>query len=140
MTEPVSDGALDQLDRWAELAARKTPPTFQITADEWQSTVARLREAEADRDAALARAVPEGWPRPFVLVRHEDETGVSTEQGAAPGDVVAWGVAFPDGPAVTRWCVSEIRQTAVFASVGDVVAIHGHGGKTQIKWMGDPDG
>lgn len=83
---------------------------------------------------------PEGWPRPFVLIRHEDETGVSTEQGAAPGDVVAWGVAFPDGPAVTRWCVSDVRQTAVFASVDDVVAIHGHGGKTQVKWMGEPDG
>ena len=74
-------------------------------------------------------------PRRFVLVRHEDETGVSTEQGAGPGEVVAWGCRFPDGTTVTRWCVSEIRQTAVFASVDDVEAIHGHGGKTEVKWM-----
>ena len=74
-------------------------------------------------------------PRRFVLVRHEDETGVSTEQGAQPGQVVAWGVTFPDGVTVTRWCVSEIRQTAVFASIEDVEAIHGHGGKTQVEWM-----
>ena len=78
-------------------------------------------------------------PRRFVLVRHEDETGVSTEQGAAPGATVAWGVTFPDGVTVTRWCVSEIRQTAVFASIADVKAIHGHGGKTQVEWM-DTDG
>lgn len=74
-------------------------------------------------------------PLRFVLVRHEDESGVSTEQGAQPGQVVAWGLTFPDGTTVTRWCVSEIRQTCVFASIADVEAIHGHGGKTQVEWM-----
>lgn len=84
----------------------------------------------------------QGWadvltdpPLRFVLVRHEDETGVATEQGWKPGEVVAWGVRFPDGPTVIRWCVSGVRQTAVFASVEDVQAIHGHGGKTELCWL-----
>lgn len=91
---------------------------------------------EPDEGERLHRHLGGGMtPRRFVLVRHEDETGVSTEQGAQPGQVVAWGVTFPDGVTVTRWCVSEIRQTAVFASIEDVEAIHGHGGKTQVEWM-----
>lgn len=79
-------------------------------------------------------------PLRFLLVRHEDATGVSTEQGAKPGEVVAWGIKFPDGITVTRWCVSDVRQTAVFASIQDVVVIHGHGGKTEVKWIDEADG
>lgn len=74
------------------------------------------------------------YPRCFTLRRHDDETGVSTAMGAQPGETVAWGVRFPDGPAVIRWCVSDVRQTAVFASMADVQAIHGHGGKTEVVW------
>jgi hypothetical protein len=81
---------------------------------------------------------PLGLPKVFVLVRHEDETGVSTEQGADPGQVVAWGVEFPDGPTVIRWCVSDVRQTAVFASLDDVRAIHGHSGKTEVRFAAPP--
>lgn len=67
--------------------------------------------------------------RRFVLQRHEDETGVSGT------GTVAWGVCFPDGIVVTRWAVTEIRQTCVWASIADLEAIHGHNGKTTIEWL-----
>ena len=70
------------------------------------------------------------------LVRTEDETGVSGT------GVVAWVVQFPDGRAVTRWCASEIRQTCVWDSVDEVLAVHGHDGRTVIVWdeTGETDG
>ena len=72
----------------------------------------------------------DGYPRTFLLVRVEDGTGVS-----GPG-VVAWGVEFPDGCCATRWN-SKIAQTCAWESVEDVVAIHGHDGKTRIRWLDD---
>lgn len=70
------------------------------------------------------------FARSFVLNRTVDETGVSGT------GVVAWGVQFPDGVCVIRWA-SEHRSTAVFASLDDVVDVHGHGGLTEIIWHGD---
>ena len=63
-----------------------------------------------------------------VLVRDEDETGISGK------GIVAWVVEFPDGVAVTRWAVTEIRQTCVWRSIDDLLAIHGHNGKTRLEW------
>lgn len=73
---------------------------------------------------------PDGYPLPAVgaLIRDEDETGVSG-RGA-----VAWVVEFPDGATVTRWAVSDIRQTCIWRSTSDVLAIHGHNGKSRIEW------
>ncbi len=69
--------------------------------------------------------------RRFVLRRHEDVTGLS-----GTGDV-AWGVLFPDGVVVTRWCVTDVRQTCVWRSLDDTMAVHGHDGKTGIGWLDD---
>ena len=66
--------------------------------------------------------------RRFHLVRDEDESGVS---GVG---LVAWGCVFPDGKAVLRWCV-ELTSTAVYDSVDELVAIHGHNGRTRIEWV-----
>lgn len=66
----------------------------------------------------------------FYLNRVEDETGVSGT------GIVAEGVQFTDGTAVLRWTTAT-SSTAVYASIGDVEAIHGHGGSTQIVWAGD---
>lgn len=71
-------------------------------------------------------------PRRFVLQRYEDETGLSGE------GLVAWGVCFPDGVAVTRWCVTEVRQTCTWRSMDDVFFVHGHQGKTEVVWL-DPE-
>lgn len=73
-----------------------------------------------------------GQPRRFMLVRVEDETGVSGT------GVVAWGLEFPDGHAVTRWN-SKIAQTCAWDSIADVVAVHGHDGKTRIRWLDEED-
>jgi len=69
----------------------------------------------------------ENYVRSFLLVRDEDETGVSGT------GVVAWGALFPDGRAVMRWC-TDTASTAVYDSIADVETIHGHGGKTHIEW------
>lgn len=69
--------------------------------------------------------------RRFVLERIEDEGGLS-----GIGDV-AWGVLFNDGTAVTRWCVTDVRQTCVWRSIEDVEFVHGHGGKTRLRYIDD---
>jgi hypothetical protein len=62
-----------------------------------------------------------------VLAREEDATGVSGT------GIVAQGVVFADGTAALRW-LTERRSTAVYASIDDVRAIHGHNGSTHVVW------
>lgn len=73
-------------------------------------------------------------PRPFVLQRHSDATGVS---GVG---VVAEGVEFSDGVVALRWLVpagapgSGNPTSVVFHDNGleSVRKIHGHGGQTEV--------
>lgn len=65
----------------------------------------------------------------FVLVRDEDESGVSGT------GVVAQGVEFSDGTCVLHW-MTDYRSTAVYRNLEELEAIHGHGGKTRIVWLG----
>jgi len=65
--------------------------------------------------------------RTFHLDRQEDETGVSGT------GIVAEGVQFKDGTVAIRW-MTETASTGVYASIDDVEVIHGHSGKTIIKW------
>jgi hypothetical protein len=66
--------------------------------------------------------------RLFRLVRDVDVSGVS-----GPGIVVE-GVVFTDGTAVTHWLVPP-SSTAIFRSLDDVVAIHGHDGRTRLEFI-----
>ena len=66
--------------------------------------------------------------RQFELERLEDETGISGT-GA-----VAEGVEFYDGTVALRWRTST-ASTAFYDSVADVETIHGHGGKTVIRFL-----
>jgi hypothetical protein len=66
--------------------------------------------------------------RRFELVRYEDVSGVSGT------GTVADGIQFPDGQVVLSWrgkhhCIS------VWPNVGEVEAIHGHEGKTVVRWI-----
>jgi hypothetical protein len=70
-------------------------------------------------------------PRRFTLERHQDETGISGT------GTVAWGLWFPDSRCVLRWTTST-ASTAVYDSLDDVRAIHGHEGKTEVRWLDDP--
>lgn len=86
--------------------------------------------ANRDSDVYAELGPAKNRPRAFVLVRHEDETGVSGT------GVVAWGVEFPDGVVALRW-KSAWPTSVVFHDKGmeAVEAVHGHGGKTEIVWV-----
>ena len=75
-------------------------------------------------------AAPVAPPRRFVLDRAEDVTGTSGT------GVVAEGVVFSDGTVVIHWCV-KLRSTAIYDSMDDLVAIHGHNGSTTVRWWLD---
>lgn len=67
--------------------------------------------------------------RRFLLVRHDDPTGISGS------GVVAEGVQFSDGECVIRWLVNgKPGSTVVWDSVDDAMAIHGHGNATERVW------
>ncbi|MGH3360297.1 MAG: hypothetical protein ACRDO7_15965 [Nocardioidaceae bacterium] len=70
--------------------------------------------------------------RRFVLVRHQDVSGVSGT------GVVAYGVEFPDGSVAVRWS-SEHPCTTVWSGVNDVREIHGHSGRTVLRWVDEFD-
>lgn len=75
-------------------------------------------------------AVPH--PRRFQLNRVEDATGVSGT------GIVAQGCAFPSGKAALAWCTSGTpNSVALYDTVEDLVAIHGHGGRTVVEWLDD---
>lgn len=67
--------------------------------------------------------------REFEFIRLSDESGVS---GTGR---VAEGIMFSDGSCAVRW-LTKTRSTATYASFADVVAIHGHGGKTLVRFIG----
>ncbi|MEV6283419.1 hypothetical protein [Kribbella sp. NPDC051770] len=69
--------------------------------------------------------------RRFRLMRHEDVSGVSGT-GA-----VAEGVQFTDGAVALRW-YGDYPTTTVWDGIESVIAIHGHGGATEVEWL-DPD-
>jgi hypothetical protein len=70
--------------------------------------------------------------RRFRLLRIEDVSGVSGT------GVVAEGVIFSTGKVVLSWC-SEYHSVAVYDSAADLLAIHGHKGRTRVDWLDPPD-
>lgn len=66
--------------------------------------------------------------RRFQLNRHIDHSGVSGT------GIVAHGVQFPDGRVVTAWN-AQISQICVWASIEDMMSIHGHNGATELEWI-----
>jgi hypothetical protein len=67
-------------------------------------------------------------PRLFELYRHKDLSGL-TDVGT-----VAWGVEWPDKTATLRWH-GEHPATAVWPSVEEILAVHGHEGATELRWL-----
>lgn len=68
-----------------------------------------------------------GPPSTFDLVRLTDATGISGTGKVAEGCV------FADGTAVLRW-LTKHRSTVVYESAREVLAIHGHGGQTEMRY------
>lgn len=63
----------------------------------------------------------------FKLLRHEDITGISGT------GVVAEGVEFSKGHVVVAW-LSDKPSIVIHENIENVLAIHGHGGKTELIW------
>lgn len=69
--------------------------------------------------------------RLFELVRSKDISGVSGT------GVVAEGVEYTDGSIALRWKGAH-PATAVWPSLSDVLAVHGHQGDTVVRWVCEP--
>jgi len=65
--------------------------------------------------------------RRFLLIRKEDESGIS---GTGP---IAEGVQFFSGQCVLNW-LTEHRSMGIYPNIREMMAIHGHGGKTTIHF------
>ena len=73
-------------------------------------------------------ATPPG--RVFDLLRNHDGSGIS---GSGR---VAEGIEFENGKVAMCW-LSSTSTVTLFDSIDDVVAIHGHGGSTEVKFRGE---
>ena len=67
--------------------------------------------------------------RAFVLNRIEDETGISGT------GIVAEGVQFSNGKCALVW-IPKYKSVAIYDSIDELVAVHGHNGKTRVEWIG----
>lgn len=67
-------------------------------------------------------------PRRFLLVRSEDVTGVSGT------GVVGEGIQATDGHVAMRWR-SDMATWVIHESIETVEKIHGHLGRTTVKWL-----
>ncbi|AGC65532.1 hypothetical protein K745_gp07 [Haloarcula hispanica virus PH1] len=85
-------------------------------------------EATTEHPPDVPGADPEDYPRRWYLYRNRDVSGISGK------GVVAYGVQFPDGVVAYRWTTSP-RTTQVAKSIHDVQHIHGHEGKTLVRWI-----
>jgi hypothetical protein len=68
--------------------------------------------------------------RRFLMVRTEDETGVSGT------GIVAEGVQFANGWCVLSW-LTRYSSIGVYPNIEEVILIHGHDGRTLVQWCGD---
>ena len=71
---------------------------------------------------------PANTPRLFWLDRLDDESGVSGT------GLVLWGVQFSDGQVVVQWD-TEFRSVGIYKDIQDFTRIHGHMGKSIVRWM-----
>jgi hypothetical protein len=67
----------------------------------------------------------------FILYRREDETGISGT------GIVAEGVQFSTNKCVIAW-LSETPSVEVYDTLEEMLHIHGHNGKTVVKWIDTP--
>ena len=61
----------------------------------------------------------------FYIKRVEDESGVSGTGRIAQGFI------FDNGKVALTW-LSEHPSVTIYDSIGEVTAVHGHGGKTEV--------
>ncbi len=64
----------------------------------------------------------------FHLIRQVDVSNFS-----GTGTVVE-GIMFSDGSCAVRW-LTKYTSWAIYNSIEDVIAIHGHEGATNVEWI-----
>jgi hypothetical protein len=69
--------------------------------------------------------------RRFVLDREVDATGVSGT------GIVAEGVEFSNGKCAVSW-LTAVTSVAIYDTIAEVWAIHGHDGHTEIVFEDEP--
>jgi len=67
--------------------------------------------------------------RRFHLIRDEDVSGIS---GIG---IVAEGIQFSNGSVCVVFTTRGVSGVNVFRSLPDAMDIHGHEGKTNIRWL-----
>jgi hypothetical protein len=80
------------------------------------------------RNQGIYQSTKESKMRRFLLIRKRDTTGISGT------GVVAEGTVFTDGLSVIRW-LREPYAMGVYSTLKDVIAVHGHGGDTQLQFV-----
>ncbi len=66
--------------------------------------------------------------RRFNIVRAKDVSGVS---GIG---IVAVGCEYPDFSCTVKW-LGEIHSLGVYANIGELNKVHGHGGATKVVFI-----
>lgn len=66
--------------------------------------------------------------RLFHVIRAEDLTGVSGT------GIVAEGVRFSDYRVIIHW-MGKLNSLGIYRNIDELIAIHGHEGRTTIKWL-----
>ncbi len=115
-------GLPESVATWNDAAQR----TLGRMCEVYRDAKVETRQARAEVERLRATLEPP-MPRPFVLQRGADATGISGT------GIVAGGVVWPDGVVAIRW-YSEWPTSVVFHDRGleSVEAVHGHDGKTLI--------
>ena len=72
--------------------------------------------------------------RPFVLARHADPSGISGT------GIVAEGVEWTGGAADLHWLTDEESFVHWPGGIKAILAVHGHGGATQARFLDEHQG
>ncbi|MGH3864568.1 MAG: hypothetical protein ACRDQ4_00270 [Pseudonocardiaceae bacterium] len=76
------------------------------------------------------RSTPPPQPQLYALHREEGEDG--------PPGVVAWGLAFPNGDAVTLWCTLEPGSAITVGELWKVEEYHAPNADADLVWLTGP--
>jgi hypothetical protein len=87
------------------------------------------REPAGDASGVNRQNASQRKPRLFHLVRHADVSGVSGT------GTVAEGVEWSDGAVALRWWGRWPATSAWEGGLDAVLAVHGHGGATVVRWL-----
>lgn len=124
-------------DHLEELDDQLTALKADIEGNDRQYALADLATIEGQCHRLREKLQAQRRSRRFHLVRAEDESGVSGT------GIVAVGVEFPSGYVEMEWLNDENENVntemnghaSYPGGIEDAMIVHGHGGKTEVKWI-----